>query len=113
MPEQLIPLRRGEAIFNQDGQGTRRFNEYIEALTSTVVQNDASSEEVSEVAGQVNKVSGDLEEVKLLLRSLEEQIPVINNQDIHDRLNQLECAVGRVVDLSIILKRLDDIEAQL
>ena len=39
MPRQLIALRRGEPIFDGRGFGTRRFNEYIELLTSQTNEN--------------------------------------------------------------------------
>jgi len=41
MPRKLIALRRGEPIFDGRGFGTRRFNEYIELLTSQTNQNSS------------------------------------------------------------------------
>ncbi len=57
MPE-LIPLRRGEPIFDARGFGTRRFNEYIEELTSTVNTTTSETETINtQVSSQQQTIS--------------------------------------------------------
>lgn len=47
---EIIALRRGEPIFDPGGYGTRRFNEYIEAITSQV---NTTASESSEITTQI------------------------------------------------------------
>ncbi len=44
---ELIALRRSESYFDGRGMGTRRFNEYIDELTSQVNTTTAATEEIN------------------------------------------------------------------
>ena len=67
MPE-LIPLRRGEPIFDSRGFGTRRFNEYIDLLTTSV---NVTSSETGEITTQLAQVQKLISLVNDLIKSRE------------------------------------------
>ena len=108
----LIPLRRGEPIFDRLGRGTRRFNEYIENLTSTVNINNATSEDIADVSGRINSFTAQMIDLKSALSDIEMQSTNIDLSPIIRRIEALEND-SVIVDMSVILKRLDAIEAQL
>lgn len=68
---ELIPLRRGEIIFDRRGGGTRRFNEYIEELTRQTNENTSNSEEtntqLSQAQGVISQLVGILNKQEVVV----------------------------------------------
>lgn len=73
----LIALRRGEPIFDRLGVGTRRFNEYIDELTSQVNNTTNEVGEVNTQIAQARQVSAQVSEIARKLEKV-----VVTDTDI-------------------------------
>jgi len=109
----IIPLRETERIFTGDGLGTRRLNEYLRELTTTVNTNDASSEDIAEVQGGLNSVLSQLINVKKSISDIESQTLIMDLSPLESRITDIENNINQIIDLSIINSRLDAIESQI
>jgi len=109
----LIPLRRGEAIFDGRGVGTRRFIEYVEQLTSVTNENTTVVESVSGVSEQANLIAANVSQLSQQIKDMQSEGQAVDLSMIESRLTALENSIQTVIDLSQINQKLDAIEAQL